>query len=111
MLPLGGAFARAPGGRHAARLPQRQVGLPRALQWADPAEAERNIDWMRDFDAAMAEYAEDGVYVNFVAEPTAEAVKAGFGADKYARMVEVKDEYDPDNVFRSNTNIPPSAAG
>jgi FAD/FMN-containing dehydrogenase len=58
----------------------------------------------------MAEFAEEGVYVNFVAEPSAEAIKAGFGDDKYARMVAVKDKYDPDNVFKSNTNIPPSAA-
>ena len=34
-------------------------------------------------------------------------MEAGFGAEKYARLVEVKGAYDPDNVFRSNTNIPP----
>ena len=55
----------------------------------------------------MAEFAEAGVYVNFVGDPTASAVEAGFGAEKYARLVEVKGAYDPDNVFRSNTNIPP----
>ena len=56
----------------------------------------------------MAEFAEAGVYVNFVAEPTATAIEAGFGPENYARVVAVKDKYDPDNVFRSNTNIPPS---
>src|SRR5215212_2186567 len=110
MLPLGGAFARAPEedsplGYRKAKWDYHLLG-----QWADPSEAERNIEWVRDFDSVMAEYAEEGVYVNFVAEPSAEAIKAGFGDDKYARMVAVKDKYDPDNVFKSNTNIPPSAA-
>jgi FAD/FMN-containing dehydrogenase len=110
MLPLGGAFARAadedtPLAYRNAKWDYHLLG-----QWADPAEAERNITWVRDFDAVMAEYAEEGVYVNFVADPSAEAIKAGFGADKYARMVAVKDKYDPENVFRSNTNIPPSSS-
>jgi FAD/FMN-containing dehydrogenase len=108
MLPLGGAFARV----NEADTPLAYRGAKWdyhvLAQWADPAEAERCIAWTRDFDAAMAEFAEPGVYVNFVAEPSASAVEAGFGPEKYARLVAVKDEYDPDNVFRSNTNIPPS---
>ena len=110
MLPLGGAFARAPEDDTPLAYRNAKWDYHVLGQWADPAEAERNITWVRDFDAVMAEYAEDGVYVNFVAEPSAEAVKAGFGADKYARMVAVKDKYDPENVFRSNTNIPPSGS-
>jgi FAD/FMN-containing dehydrogenase len=110
MLPLGGAFARA--GEDDTPLAYRNAKWDFHVlgQWADPSEAERNITWVRDFDAVMAEYAEEGVYVNFVAEPSADAIKAGFGADKYARMVAVKDKYDPENLFRSNTNIPPSGS-
>ena len=110
MLPLGGAFARAPDDDTPLAYRNAKWDYHVLGQWADPAEAERNITWVRDFDAVMAEYAEDGVYVNFVADPSAEAVKAGFGADKYARMVAVKDKYDPENLFRSNTNIPPSGS-
>ena len=55
----------------------------------------------------MAEYAEQGVYVNFVGDPSATALEAGFGPEKYARLVEIKRAYDPDNVFRSNANIRP----
>jgi Berberine and berberine like len=48
-------------------------------------------------------------YVNFTGDPSASAVEAGFGPEKYARLVEIKRAYDPENVFRSNTNIPPDA--
>jgi len=108
MLPLGGMFARAPEGDTPLKYRQAKWDYHVLGQWADPAEAERNITWVRDFDAVMAEYAEEGVYVNFVAEPSEAAIKAGFGEEAYARLVAVKDEYDPENVFRSNTNIPPS---
>jgi hypothetical protein len=110
MLPLGGAFARAPEGETPLNYRQAKWDYHVLGQWADPADADANITWVRDFDAVMAEYAEEGIYVNFVAEPSASAVKAGFGDEAYARMVAVKDKYDPDNVFRSNTNIPPSGS-
>ena len=57
----------------------------------------------------MSEYAEAGVYVNFTGDPSSSAVVAGFGPEKYARLVEIKRAYDRENVSRSNTNIPPDA--
>ena len=109
MLPLGGAFARVDSDDSPLSYRGAKWDYHVLAQWADPSDAERCIGWTRDFDAAMAEFAEAGVYVNFVAEPSATAIEAGFGPENYARMVAVKDKYDPDNVFRSNTNIPPSA--
>ena len=109
MLPLGGAFARvdpdsAPFSYRDAKWDYHLLG-----QWADPSETERNVEWVRDFDRAMSEYAEAGVYVNFTGDPSRASVEAGFGSEKYARLVEIKRAYDPENVFRSNTNIPPDA--
>jgi FAD/FMN-containing dehydrogenase len=109
MLPLGGAFARVDSDDSPLSYRGAKWDYHVLAQWADPPDAERCIGWTRDFDAAMAEFAEAGVYVNFVAEPSATAIEAGFGPENYARLVAVKDKYDPDNVFRSNTNIPPSA--
>jgi FAD/FMN-containing dehydrogenase len=73
------------------------------------AQAILDVEWVRDFDRAMSEYAGAGVYVNFTGDPSRSAVEAGFGPEKYARLVEIKRAYDPENVFRSNTNIPPDA--
>ncbi len=38
-----------------------------------------------------------------------ERVRSFYGAETYARLVAVKDRWDPANVFRHNQNIRPSA--
>ena len=48
-------------------------------------------------------------YVNFLGDP--DAARTSYGDETYARLVSLKDEYDPTNVFRLNQNIEPSAAG
>ena len=108
MLPLGGAFARAPEGDTPLAFRRAKWNYHVLGQWADPAEAERNIQWTRDLAGAMAEYAEEGVYINFESDPSAAALEAGFGAENYARLVEIKRRYDPDNIFHNNSNIPPA---
>jgi FAD/FMN-containing dehydrogenase len=110
MLPIGGAIARVP--EDATPLSYRDAKWNYHLlsQWEDPAGDERNIQWTRAFDRAMAGYAEDGVYVNFLSELPENVLEASFGPEKYARLVAVKDEWDPENVFALNANIKPSVA-
>jgi FAD/FMN-containing dehydrogenase len=48
--------------------------------------------------------------VNFTGEASEERVRASYPAATYARLVSVKDRYDPTNLFRLNQNIPPSVA-
>jgi FAD/FMN-containing dehydrogenase len=79
--------------------------------WTDPADDSDRVAFVRGFSADMEPFASGGHYVNFQgAERDGHRVldpRATFGPEKYARLVEVKRRYDPDNVFRINHNIPP----
>ena len=63
--------------------------------------------WVRDFWSALTPW-HDGVYVNFLGSEGVDRVRQAYGDDKFAKLQALKDKYDPENVFRSNQNIPPS---
>ena len=46
--------------------------------------------------------------MNFLGD--SDAARSSYSEETYARLVALKDEYDPTNVFRLNQNIDPSAA-
>ena len=46
---------------------------------------------------------------HFTGEASEESVRASYPAATYARLVSIKDRYDPTNLFRLNQNIRPSA--
>jgi hypothetical protein len=47
-------------------------------------------------------------YLNFT--PEADRIRDAYGEEKHARLVALKDTYDPGNLFRLNQNIRPSRA-
>ncbi|HYZ34014.1 MAG TPA: FAD-binding oxidoreductase [Crenalkalicoccus sp.] len=78
-------------------------------EWTDPARTEACIAWARDSFAALRPYAGAGRYVNyFDADERGDAVAAAYGPN-YGRLREIKVKYDPENVFRLNQNILPTA--
>jgi FAD/FMN-containing dehydrogenase len=78
--------------------------------WEDPADSRRQMAWTRDFWEAIRPFS-TGAYVNFMSADAQEArVKAGYGPEKHARLVELKDRYDPHNFFRRNHNIRPNGS-
>jgi FAD/FMN-containing dehydrogenase len=74
--------------------------------WAHPADDEQMIAASRAFAAAMRPFSTGASYLNFTHE--ADRVRDGYGDGKYARLVALKDRYDPANLFRLNQNIRPS---
>ncbi|MGH2761550.1 MAG: FAD-binding oxidoreductase [Thermoleophilaceae bacterium] len=73
----------------------------------DPANAGAIRDWTVDYWEATHPYAAGGAYVNFMMDEGNARVRATYG-DNYERLTRIKADYDPDNVFRVNQNIPPA---
>ncbi|HKK45544.1 MAG TPA: FAD-binding oxidoreductase [Balneolaceae bacterium] len=75
--------------------------------WDDPEQDEANISWVRKWtnEARKLPFVTGG-YANFPGfnEDPSQTVFGG----NYERLVEVKTNYDPKNLFRFNTNIKPS---
>ena len=63
--------------------------------------------WARESWAALAPHAAAGAYVNFLGEEGQERTRAAYRHD-YARLVALKNTYDPRNFFRLNQNIQPT---
>jgi FAD/FMN-containing dehydrogenase len=104
---LGGKVARIGRGETAFDHRGAPYNLALMSRWTQPEEAEANIAWVRGLFDAMRPYAH-GVYVNYLGVDDApERVRDAYGAEKYERLVELKRQYDPTNLFRHNQNISP----
>jgi FAD/FMN-containing dehydrogenase len=78
--------------------------------WAEPAEDERTIGWVRRLWESLRPFTSGGVYVNYqMADEGEDRLRAAYGPEKYERLVALKDKYDPTNLFRLNQNIRPTA--
>ncbi len=74
----------------------------------DPAVLAVDTEWVRNFWTALQPVSMGrGSYLNGEADYPDDRVRASYGAEKYARLAAIKAEYDPDNIFHRNANIPP----
>ena len=105
---LGGAVARvgedetAFGGRSAGHT----FNITASTETAEGFDEER--EWVRNFWLALEPY-HTSVYVNFLMEEGEERIRQAYGTTKYERLKALKRRYDPDNLFRLNQNIRPTA--
>ncbi|WP_222918602.1 FAD-binding oxidoreductase [Natrinema sp. SYSU A 869] len=106
---LGGAIAgvdvedSAFAGRYAPYL----LGVE--ANWERPEDDDANVEWVRDCLDGMRQFSDGSVYLNFPGffEEGDDMMRSTFGP-AYERLVALKDEYDPTNLFRRNQNIAPS---
>jgi len=77
-------------------------------QWTDPLDTEQNIAWARDTFEVLRPCMTGRSYINNLIAEDGRKVDEVWGAN-YQRLVGVKRRYDPDNIFRLNHNIDPSA--
>jgi FAD/FMN-containing dehydrogenase len=78
--------------------------------WNDPKDAEACIAWARGLWDDLQPFSTGGVYVNYLGVGDEdERVRAAYGVN-YERLAGIKQKYDPDNLFRTNQNIKPTAS-
>jgi len=77
-------------------------------RWETADEDERCIGWAREFFATSQPFASNGAYINFLTQDETDRIAFAYGPT-YARLVELKQKYDPANFFRMNQNIAPAA--
>ena len=76
--------------------------------WPPGAPADPHVAWARDGWERIRPFSTGGTYVNFqLAEDDSARTAAAYGTN-YRRLQRVKADYDPDNLFRVNPNIPPA---
>ncbi len=109
--PLGGAIGRVPEDETA--LGRRDVPwCYHALAlWMEPdqATADAHVAWAKELGEDMKPHTTSGAYLNFMSDDAEDRVRSTYGPEKYARLVALKDKYDPQNLFRLNANIRPSS--
>jgi FAD/FMN-containing dehydrogenase len=78
--------------------------------WSDPADADRNIAWTREFFDAMRPFLANASYVNYIGDEGIDGLRGSYGEEKFTRLAAIKSKYDPTNLFRMNQNITPVPA-
>ncbi len=68
--------------------------------WDDRADDGANIAWARETAAALSAHSTGGAYLNFDDLSDPETIKGTHGANS-AKLADVKNTYDPSNLFRS----------
>jgi FAD/FMN-containing dehydrogenase len=105
--PLSGAAARVPPEATAFAGREASFNATFINSWVDPSEDERKIDIARSFSSGLAPWAIGGGYINYASESVGDGLETEYGAERFARLREIKRRYDPDNRFRFNHNISP----
>ena len=108
IVPYLGAVARVEAAATAFAHRAPGYSLLIVSQWTDPLDTEQNIAWARDTFEALRPCMTGRSYINNLIAEDGRKVDEVWGAN-YQRLVGVKRRYDPDNIFRLNHNIDPSA--
>jgi hypothetical protein len=105
IVPLRGAVSRVGLSDTAFALRQPGYEIDMTGVWSAAAEKADAVRWVCATRDSLEPFAH-GVYVNQLGDTSDQLVRAAYGPN-YARLVEVKKKYDPNNVLRLNQNIKP----
>jgi FAD/FMN-containing dehydrogenase len=107
VIAMGGAISRVDPNATAYRHRDALLDFLAVSSWDEPADDEPRMAAARRLWQTVADSGAQGVYVNNLGGEGADRVREAYG-DHYDRLAQVKARYDPDNVFRHNSNIVPA---
>ena len=108
---LGGAITDVPEDATAFSGRMHPYLLAIDCKWDDPGADEAVLDWARSLQRDMQVHSPGDGYRNFPGlgeEEDGEPYRSPRSDEKHDRLVEVKDQYDPTNVFSRNHSVTPS---
>jgi FAD/FMN-containing dehydrogenase len=107
LYPIDGAASRV--AQDATAFAYRGGGWAGVIVGVDPDPANAGLisQWAKDYWEGLHPTSAGGAYVNFMMEEGQDRVRASY-RDNYERLTQVKNRYDPDNVFHINQNVRPS---
>ncbi|MEA2783335.1 MAG: hypothetical protein QOK29_4879 [Rhodospirillaceae bacterium] len=103
----GGAAGRVENAATAFAQRQAEYDIGIMAQWTDTAESDRHIAWACELSDALKPHSSGGYLLNFLSDESPDTIRAAFGSN-HARLVELKNKYDPTNFFSLNQNISPA---
>ncbi len=104
---LGGAVGRVPVDATAYALRDQEYIVNVVARTPTADGFTEVVEWARGVTSALGPDA--ATYVNFTGEANAGLVRASYPPETYRRLVALKDEFDPTNLFHLNQNIAPTA--
>jgi hypothetical protein len=102
----GGAISRV--ADDATSFPHRDIHATTLLlvDWPAAIDPTRHIDWLKQYWATVEPHT-DGFYTNDVVDESQQEVDENY-LQHYPRLLGLKNQYDPTNLFRLNANIVPT---
>jgi hypothetical protein len=105
IVPFFGAVTRVPLTEMAFAMRQEGYEVDIQCGWRSDADRSAAVSWVKVLNDKLEPFAR-GLYVNQTTERYPELAQRAYGSN-YARLVEIKKKYDPDNLLRLNQNIQP----
>jgi FAD/FMN-containing dehydrogenase len=104
---LGGAVARVESNATAYWNRRAAYDLLMFGVWADHTQDAHNVQVMRELWQRLAPFTK-GYYINTDTQEAESRLRNEAYGDNYPRLVQLKNKYDPGNLFRLNANIRPT---
>jgi FAD/FMN-containing dehydrogenase len=76
------------------------------MEWQDPRASDANIAMMRTLYTSMRPFVSGGCYVNYCDLDLGDGYARAYWGDNLPRLMKVKAEVDPKNVFRHAQSVP-----